>query len=319
MKLNCLFFIAFLGIVAFTGCSDDSAPADTSALNSVIALDRGRVGVGQPVVLSAKVPALSKDVKSVEYSFYENDKYISSPVAFDNGTCSITWIPTNSGNTTLSFMANYTFERPDKGGNPARNEVVTTDIEVIPCDVRNSFWGDSVAETQKNGENSLTQDPENTNKWSGEFPNPFDIFIIDAPNANVTYTFTNGKLSSVVERFLYPITNTAALSSVNPYLYFQQYAQQIKDYTLVNSNWNAISDDLRVLAEKSHAIYIADDLSSENYEKRTNAIETLNTLITYESVFPVFTYENTTNRLTAGISQTDDKINYVISLEYSQK
>ena len=327
MKTNLLLFSIFLcGIISFTGCSEEPTPASTPPINSKIILDRTVFGVGQPIAVSIKVPTPSKDVESVEYSFYIEGVGLSNIVTPEDETCSTIWTPTNEGSATIVFNARYTFVRSDKNGEIFRSEDIKKTITAIPCDVRNSFWGDNLEETRRNCKNELIQ-TSTPDQWYTISDNPFSSNIDGTPYANVIYTFGNSyspnsdNLSSVEDIYTYDVASTAS-----PFLELFRYLngiEKVYNYVPLNILWNAKSDAIKNAAESCHSIIMSEPSDYSN-EDRVNARKTLSDLISNESISPFFffsssrTSNNRTTTASISISLSNDKKDYLIKIKYME-
>ena len=305
-------------MMAFMSCSKEPTPANTPVLNSEIVLDRTVFGTGQPIAVSVKVPTPSKDVESVEYSFYIEGVGLSNIVTPENDICSTIWTPTNEGSATIVFNAKYLFTKPDKEGNIFRNEEIKNTITAIPCDVHNSFWGDNLEETRRNCKNELIQ-TSLPDQWHTISDNPFSPNIDGTPYANVIYTFSNNyslnkdNLSLVEDVYMYDVASTAS-----PFLELFRYLngiEKIYNYTQTYIIWNAKSDAIKSTAEGCYSIIMSESPDYNN-EDRVNARKTLSDLITDESILPIFVYDNNTTEVAVYISLSNDKKDYVITIKY---
>jgi len=325
MKTRLLLFSIFLcGIISFISCSKEPAPAKTPLLNDEIVLDRILFGIGQPIAVSVKVPTPSNDVESVEYSFYIEGIGLSNIVTPEDEICSTTWTPTNEGSATIVFNARYTFVRPDENGEVFRSEEIKKTITAIPCDARNSFWGDNLEETRRNCKNELIQ-TSNPDQWYTISDNPFSPNIDGTPYANVIYTFSNDyssnkdNLSLVEDVYMYDVASTAS-----PFLELFRYLngiEKVYNYVPFDIVWNAKSDAIKNTAESCHNIIMSESSDYTNLD-RTAARKTLSDLIINESILPYFFFSSnrisndTSTTVAVSISLSNDKTDYLINLKY---
>lgn len=230
MKKNAFFTFVLLVFVVLAGCSDDEASvANVPQLSGNLQIDRDRIGAGQQIMISFQLPAsLSGDVSSVEYYYELNNSGIVTPITPNsNNVCAATYTPTSVGSLVITFQAKYIFNMPDANGEVYRIDEISKTVNVEECDVRNSFWGDSVEETERNCGVSLTLNEGNIAApvlLSSTFGGI--IAVEGSSKTNVIYEFNKNKeLTSV-----YELTSFQMESSVTSITrsYFLNYYIQIK-------------------------------------------------------------------------------------------
>lgn len=217
--------------IALVACSDDESVANVPQLTSEIQLDRERIGVNQEIKVTVQVPStLSTDVASVEYAYLDATG-LTYPVTPDaESRCNITYTFSSAGEKTITFQATYVFNIPDANGEIYRIDKISKNVTAITCDVRNSFWGDSLEETIRNAGTNLTLNGNYTEPvtLSSTFGSGITVGG-DGSKAVVSYKFdASGKLSSVSET-----TTFSTSGSMTAYM-ISYYRQMV----------NAFGDDL---------------------------------------------------------------------------
>lgn len=231
MKKKVFLVLILFVIVAFAGCSDDKDPvANVPQLSGDVQIDRNRVGVGQQITISFQLPAsLSEDVSSAEYSYELNNSGFVTPITPNsNNICTGTYTPASAGDLIVTFQAKYIFKVPDANGETCRIDEISKTVKVEECDVRNSFWGDSVEETERNCGTTLTLNANNIASpvlLSSTFGKNITVGG-DGSKANVIYEFSkDGKLTSVLETIHFQIESSVTSIARG---YFLNYYVQIK-------------------------------------------------------------------------------------------
>lgn len=122
-----------------------------------LTVDRERIGTGQPFTATCIIPADGENISSTEYSWY---LAAASPEAAAATRASHPWepavidhtftAPATAGKYTIECTVRYLFKGPDLEGNIYRDVKCEMTIDVVACDVLNSFWGDSMEETKLN-------------------------------------------------------------------------------------------------------------------------------------------------------------------------
>lgn len=213
----CLFAMFVLG-----ACSSDDAPvAKVPQLTGTLSFDRTRVGVGQPVKMSFSLPeSFNSAVSKTEYSFNLGGA-ANLPVQAENNVCTFSYAFGEAGVYEISFIVRYTFSYPDEEGNIYRNDVITKELQVVACDVRNSFWGDNLEETQRNCGEVLEKLEGHENLYAAVLKSGFGASLTGGKETTVGYTFKNDKLSKVEEVNLF--------DTEVPFTVLRQYYKDIKN------------------------------------------------------------------------------------------
>jgi len=235
----CLFSVFLLG-----ACSSDDAPvANVPQLSGNITFDRTRVGIGQSVTMSFALPAsASGDVSKAEYSFNLGG-IVDLPVEAENNVCSYTYAFSEAGTYTISFKVRYTFNYPDANGADYRDDVIKKELQVVACDVRNSFWGDTLEETQRNCGGVLQQQEKDANLYLAVLSSEFGSSLTGGKETVAGYTFKSDKLSKVEEVNLF--------STDVPFTTMRMYYRDIKKVYGEASeiNWSSNAEENNAYAQ----------------------------------------------------------------------
>ena len=287
--------LCLIAMFLVSACSSDDAPvANVPQLSGSISFDRTRVGVRQPVTISFTLPAaLSPDVLSAEY-YFNLGGIIDIPVEAENGVCSYTHAFREAGTYPVSFKARYIFNYPDATGEIYRDDVIKKDLQVVECDVRNSFWGDDLAETQRNCGGVLEKQDDRPGCYAAVLSSEFG----DSETV-AGYFFEKDKLNKVQEVNL--------LDTEKPFTFVFQYYRDIK---------KVYGETLEVNWSKDN------DANNANFNAYVNdhdktALEAMNTFLTTTSGWVAFNFEkgNTMMVLQCYKSGT----NWVVKRTYMEK
>ena len=292
----CLLTVFLLG-----ACSSDDTPvANVPQLSGNITFDRTRVGVGQPVKMSFALPAsVSPDVLKAEYSFNLGG-IADLPVEAENNVCTYTYAFREAGTYTVSFKVRYLFNYPDAAGEIYRDDVIKKDLQVVVCDVRNSFWGDNLAETQRNCGSVLEKQEGNADLYAAVLSSEFGSSVEGGKETTVGYTFKNDKLYLVQEVNLFD-------TQVPFTLVFQYYRDIKKMYgEAVEINWSSDT-------EKNNGYFDA----YVNGRDKT-ALEAMNVFLTTEKGgWVAFNFEKENTMMVVQCYKSNDK--WVVKRAYREK
>ena len=271
------------------GCTEDgpqNKPANTpDALNSEIVIAGNLIYVGRPVTVSIEVPALSEDVEKAEYSFYLKEDILNfKEVTPENGKCSANWTAPEAREYVLVFSVEYTFTKPDANGNFTRMDEVEKTVTVLPCNVRNSNWGDTLNDVKSYCGGELIAYDGIGDSWGAELANSYGNGFLNSAKTEVIYTFIDGRLSFASERNLYNY------DEFNPFTLFINYCRLIEaDYQLLSIEWYPVSEAAKNAAQGHYNTFKNQDASSD---QKIKAREELDVLFRYGSIAPAFTYKS---------------------------
>lgn len=291
----CLLTVFLLG-----ACSSDDTPvANVPQLSGNITFDRTRVGVGQPVKMSFALPAsVSSDVSETEYSFNLGG-IADLPVEAENNVCSYTYAFSEAGTYTVSFKVRYQFNYPDAEGETRRDDVIKKELQVVACDVRNSFWGDNLEETQRNCGGVLEKQKGDAELYAAVLKSEFGSSLTGGKETTVGYTFKSDKLYKVQEVNLFEIQV--------PFTIMRQYYKDIKKVygETLAINW---SDD----TEKNNG-YAEACLNGSDKA----ALDALNAFLTEtEGEWVSFNFEKGSTMMVVQCYKSDDK--WVVKRTYME-
>ena len=165
-----------------------------------VTVNRERIGTGQPFTATCVIPADGHNISSVEYLWgirpaaeqVAADVTRTSPVeptveSYDFRA------PSAAGSYVISCTARYIFGAPDAGGALSADVTGEARIEVVPCDVLRSFWGDSMQETELNYP-GLTAQGEDALVGM-----VYDPLQSGQPNIVTGFQFTDGRLARILQ------------------------------------------------------------------------------------------------------------------------
>lgn len=172
------------------------------------------------------------DIQKAEYAFNLGG-IADLPVEAENGVCSYTYAFRGAGTYPVSFKVRYIFNYPDAMGEIYRDDVIKEDLQVVECDVRNSFWNDDLTETQRNCGGTLERQEGDADLYAAVLSSEFGSSVTGGEKTTAGYFFKDGKLNMVQEVNLFdtelPFT-----------LVFQYYRDIKKVYgEALEVNWSA--------------------------------------------------------------------------------
>ena len=143
--------VCLLAIALLCGCNNE--PTDQQAGNlGKMRFSHSRIGVGQAVTVMVKeleAPVGTVTGRSMTW-ILNGRKLVSDENRFDDGFYSRVVYPNQEGENTLTLDVDYIFKVQGADGLQIRKSSVTTAFEAQACDVRTSFWGDTIAEVTRN-------------------------------------------------------------------------------------------------------------------------------------------------------------------------
>ena len=193
---------AFAAAIVFSGCEPVDLTDHGRAPESIgpVTVNRERIGTGQPFTVTCVIPADGHNISSVEYLWgirpaaeqVAADVTRTSPVeptveSYDFRA------PSAAGSYVISCTARYIFGAPDAGGALSADVTGEARIEVVPCDVLRSFWGDSMQETELNYP-GLTAQGEDALVGM-----VYDPLQSGQPNIVTGFQFTDGRLARILQ------------------------------------------------------------------------------------------------------------------------
>lgn len=193
---------AFAAAIVFSGCEPVDLTDHGRAPESIgpVTVNRERIGTGQPFTATCVIPADGHNISSVEYLWgirpaaeqVAADVTRTSPVeptveSYDFRA------PSAAGSYVIGCTARYIFGAPDAEGNVYKDVTAEARIEVVPCDVLRSFWGDSMQETELNYP-GLTAQGEDA--LAGMVYDPLQS---GQPNIVTGFQFTDGRLGRILQ------------------------------------------------------------------------------------------------------------------------
>lgn len=292
----CLITMLLLG-----ACSSDDAPvANVPQLSGNITFDRTRVGVGQPVTISFTLPSTpDSDIQKAEYAFNLGG-IADLPVEAENGVCSYTYAFRGAGTYPVSFKVRYIFNYPDAMGEIYRDDVIKEDLQVVECDVRNSFWNDDLTETQRNCGGTLERQEGDADLYTAVLSSEFGSSVTGGEKTTAGYFFKDGKLNMVQEVNLFdtelPFT-----------LVFQYYRDIKKVYgEALEVNWSADN-------ETNNAYF-----NAYVNDRDKSALEAMNAfLVTGKGEWVAFNFEKGNTMMVVQCYQSNGK--WVVRRTYKEK
>lgn len=206
---NFLFLFAVGSIATtFTACNNDNEDqpvVNVPQLTGEITFDRNNIGVGQPVGISFKIPPKPEEVDLWKPNFaVEPNENVTTPVKIQqtDNLLKTTYCFNAAGTYIVSAIVDYKFTYPDADGKNTRQDTVSNTVKVIPCDIRNSFWGETKDETKLN---LLGKTPEEETDilltYGGkDIKTSFaGTIFVSSSQSGVVYEYQDGKLSEVSE------------------------------------------------------------------------------------------------------------------------
>ena len=180
---------AFAAAIVFSGCEPVDLTDHGRAPESIgpVTVNRERIGTGQPFTATCVIPADGHNISSVEYLWGIRPAAEPTVESYDFRA------PSAAGSYVISCTARYIFGAPDAGGALSADVTGEARIEVVPCDVLRSFWGDSMQETELNYP-GLTAQGEDALVGM-----VYDPLQSGQPNIVTGFQFTDGRLARILQ------------------------------------------------------------------------------------------------------------------------
>ena len=205
--LGAVTMMAAAAVFALPGCDDGTVTPMAPELGE-IAVSQEKIGVGHQIVLTVedKVP-MSGNLYSMDPVWTVNgseimDIYTSYEFTGGMGRYTCYYLASNVGLIDVALNIEMRFNDAP-AGEDVKTASTSATFEVVPCDARNSFWGDSVDITMYRepglvkfgtGASEETYIGEGNSSISG-------VENYGVGSVDLTYVFQNGGLSSIEELF----------------------------------------------------------------------------------------------------------------------
>ena len=194
---------AAVAVSVLAACGDGTVTPAAPELGE-ITVSQEKIGVGHQVVLTVEDKTqMSGSLYSIDPVWTVNgseimDIYTDYEMIGGLGRYTCYYLASKAGKLEVALTVNMRFNNAP-AGEDEKSTSVTADLEVVPCDARNSFWGDSVAIT-------LYREP-GLNEYetgNGVYVGIGNSSVTGVANygidkVNLTYTFEKGRLSRIEE------------------------------------------------------------------------------------------------------------------------
>ena len=198
-----LILTAAAALPVLAACDDGTVTPAAPELGE-ITVSQEKIGVGHQIVLTVedKTPVVG-NLYSIDPVWTINgseilELYTSYTMYGGKGRYTCYYVPMNTG--TMEVILNVGMRFNDApAGYEEQSASTTVRLEVVECDARSSFWGDSAAIT-------MYREPGLIRKGtSGDYIGEGTSSILGisnmVPSVDLTYTFENGGLVRIVEEF----------------------------------------------------------------------------------------------------------------------
>ena len=196
---------AAVAVSVLAACDDGTVTPAAPELGE-ITVSQEKIGVGHQVVLTVEDKTqMSGSLYSIDPVWTVNgseimDIYTDYEMIGGLGRYTCYYLASKAGKLEVALTVNMRFNNAP-AGEDEKSTSVTAELEVVPCDARNSFWGDSVAIT-------LYREP-GLNEYetgNGVYVGIGNSSVTGVANygidkVNLTYTFEKGRLSRIEELF----------------------------------------------------------------------------------------------------------------------
>ena len=200
-----LILTAAAALPVLAACDDGTVTPAAPELGE-ITVSQEKIGVGHQVVLTVEDKTqMSGSLYSIDPVWTVNgseimDIYTDYEMIGGLGRYTCYYLASKAGKLEVALTVNMRFNNAP-AGEDEKSTSVTAELEVVPCDARNSFWGDSVAIT-------LYREP-GLNEYetgNGVYVGIGNSSVTGVANygidkVNLTYTFEKGRLSRIEELF----------------------------------------------------------------------------------------------------------------------
>lgn len=196
--------VAAMACVALSGCDDGTATPAAPELGE-IKVSQEKIGVGHQIVFTVedKTPALGS-IYSVDPVWTINgsevmDLYTSYDYNGGMGKYTCYYVPMNTGIIEVALNVGMRFSDAPAGKDEQSASAVAQ-FEVVECDARNSFWGDSLEITMYREPGLIRRGTSDV--YVGEGSSSISGIVNYGINSvDLTYTFSNGGLVEISEVF----------------------------------------------------------------------------------------------------------------------
>lgn len=142
---------AAVAVSVLAACDDGTVTPAAPELGE-ITVSQEKIGVGHQVVLTVEDKTqMSGSLYSIDPVWTVNgseimDIYTDYEMIGGLGRYTCYYLASKAGKLEVALTVNMRFNNAP-AGEDEKSTSVTAELEVVPCDARNSFWGDSVAIT----------------------------------------------------------------------------------------------------------------------------------------------------------------------------
>lgn len=209
MIMNVRSFLAIsvasaVSLAAMTGC-DDGPSAPVPPELGDIAVSQDKIGIGHQIVFTVEdQTSVSGNVYSLDPVWTINgneimDIYTSYDFVNGRGRYTCYYVPMNAGIMEVALNVDMRFNDAP-AGEEEKSVSVSGEFEVVRCDARNSFWGDSVDITMYREPGLVKRG--SSDEYIGEGTSSIMGLSSMISSVDLTYVFENGGLVQIVEEFL---------------------------------------------------------------------------------------------------------------------
>lgn len=195
---------AMAAALVLAGCNKQPASPMPPEL-SKITVSQEKIGVGQQIVLTAhdEVSA-SGDLYQTQAFWKINGNQVLDDFAHVHTQGGLNeylcyYTPSKAGVLDVELEVIMYFNNAPEGEMEKR-VTATTELNVLNCDARNSFWGDSVEVTLQR-EPGLSPTPTSDGIYSGEGVSSIHAMSAYTKNVHLEYKFEKEKLVGITEEF----------------------------------------------------------------------------------------------------------------------
>lgn len=194
---------AVMAMSVLSGCDKGPSGPYPPELGEVTA-SQERIGVGHQIVLTVE------DKKSMSGSLYSInpvwtingneilDLYTDYDYVDGKGKYTCYYVPMNVGTMEVALNVELRFNDAP-AGKEIQNVSVSGTFDVVRCDARSSFWGDSVEITMYREPGLVRRG--SSNEYIGEGTSSILGIATMVPSVDLTYVFENGGLVKITEEF----------------------------------------------------------------------------------------------------------------------
>lgn len=211
-------------IVAASGCKEKTQSAKLPELGE-ITCSQETIGVGQLVSFSVEeIQAASGSVFSKQEIWrIDGNQVLEDNMTVADGKHTCYFVPRSDGTITVEFEMYYLFSDSPGG----QLKTVSKEFDVVSCDARNSFWGESmnVSLERESGLSTVGED----NVLFGTGLSSLEIYQSTVSSVYLRYSYQDGNLVKIEEFF----NQSPSASGGNPYkAVSKKYAQGVSSLEL---------------------------------------------------------------------------------------